>query len=283
MLAAAGRTASARFAGEGFSAWPLLQYGCSVHILYIDDSGSVASATEKYFVLGGVAVFERGLYHQIRAVDACVEAFSLGDPHDIELHASPMYAGRGFWQRVRDRATREQMITAALGTLQNKASIRLFSVAIDKEVASPRDPIEVAFEEICNRFDLFLTRIFDRRGDPQRGLIVMDKSIHERPLQMLARNFRIAGARWGHFRNLAEVPLFVDSAASRMVQLADLVAWSTFRKYELRDGRFFDPLIPLFDADGGVLHGLYHHRRMSEHCYCPACYSRGRVRPAGQA
>ena len=234
-------------------------------------------------MLGGVAVFERGLYHQIRAVDACVEAYGLGDPHDIELHASPMYAGRGFWQRVRDRATREQMIAAALGTLQNKASIRLFSVAIDKEVASPRDPIEVAFEEICNRFDLFLTRIFDRRGDPQRGLIVMDKSIHERPLQMLARNFRIAGARWGHFRNLAEVPLFVDSAASRMVQLADLVAWSTFRKYELRDGRFFDPLIPLFDADGGVLHGLYHHRRMSEHCYCPACYSRGRVHPAGQA
>ena len=108
----------------------------------------------------------------------------------------------------------------------------------------------------------------------------MDKSIHERPLQILARNFRVDGARWGHFRYLAEVPLFVDSAASRMVQLADLVAWSTFRKYELSDGRFFDPLIPLFDADGGVLHGLYHHRRMWEHCYCPACYSRGRARPA---
>ncbi len=109
----------------------------------------------------------------------------------------------------------------------------------------------------------------------------MDKSIYERPLQMLARTFRVDGARWGHFRNLAEVPLFVDSAASRMVQLADLVAWSTFRKYELSDGRFFDPLIPLFDADGGVLHGLVHRRRMSDHCYCPACQSRGRERPAG--
>ena len=109
----------------------------------------------------------------------------------------------------------------------------------------------------------------------------MDKSVHERPLQILARNFRVDGARWGHFRNLAEVPLFVDSTASRMVQLADLVAWSTFRKYELSDGRFFDNLIPLFDADGGVLHGLYHHRRMWEHCYCPACQSRGRERPSG--
>lgn len=254
-----------------------------MHILYIDDSGSVASATEQYFVLGGVAIFERGLYHQIRAVDTCVEAFGLGDPHDIELHASPMYAGRGFWHQVRNRSAREQMITAALGTLQRRPSIRLFAVAIDKQAASPRDSIEIAFEEICNRFNLFLTRIHNRRGDSQRGLIVMDKSIHERPLQILARKYRIDGARWGHFRYLAEVPLFVDSAASRMVQLADLVAWSTFRKYELSDGRFFDPLLPLFDADGGVLHGLYHHRRMSEHCYCPACFSRGRVQPTGQA
>lgn len=254
-----------------------------MHILYIDDSGSVESAAERHFVLGGVAVFERGLFHQIRAADACVEAFGLGDPHDIELHASPMYAGRGFWHQVRDRGTREGMIRSALETLQSQASIKLFAVAVDKQAASPRDPIEIAFEEICNRFNLFLTRIHNRRMDSQRGLIVMDKSVHERPLQMLARNFRVNGARWGHFRNLAEVPLFVDSAASRMVQLADLVAWSTFRKYELSDGRFFDPLIPLFDADGGVLHGLYHHRRMSEHCYCPACQSRGRAMPVGHA
>lgn len=252
-----------------------------MHILYIDDSGSVESPSDRHFVLGGVAVFERGLYHQIQAVDACVEAYGLGDPHDIELHASPMYAGRGFWHQVRDRKAREGMITSALATLHNRPSIRLFAIAVDKEVVSPRDAVEIAFEELCSRFDLFLTRIYNRRGDQQRGLIVMDKSIYERPLQMLARTFRIDGARWGHFRNLAEVPLFVDSAASRMVQLADLVAWSTFRKYELSDGRFFDPLIPLFDADGGVLHGLVHRRRMSDHCYCPACQSRGRVRPVG--
>jgi hypothetical protein len=69
----------------------------------------------------------------------------------------------------------------------------------------------------------------------QRGLIVMDESKQEKPLQTLARKFRIDEARWGHFRNLAEVPLFVDSRASRMIQVADLVAWFTFRKYEYKD------------------------------------------------
>ncbi len=84
------------------------------------------------------------------------------------------------------------------------------------------------------------------------------------------------GARWGHFRKLAEVPLFVDSRACRMIQLADLIAWSTFRKYEFKDGRFFDQLIRLFDADGGVIHGLVHHKARAEECYCPACSTRGR-------
>lgn len=98
----------------------------------------------------------------------------------------------------------------------------------------------------------------------------------EKPLQALARHFRVNGTRWGHFRNLAEVPLFVDSKASRLVQLADLVAYATWRKYELGDGRFFDPLIPMFDADGGVIHGLFHYRGRTDECFCPACLSRNR-------
>lgn len=249
--------------------------GGAVHILYVDDSGSVENATERYFVLGGVAVFERGLYHQIKAADDCVASFNLGDPHEIELHGTLMYSGRdGIWRSVRHRPAREQMISKALGTLQNHASIRLFAVVIDKAAASPNDAIATAFEEICNRFNLFLARMNDRRNDSQRGLIVMDETQHEKPLQMLARKFRIDGTRWGKFRNLAEVPLFVDSRASRLIQLADLVAWSTFRKYEYGDGRFFDPLVPLFDSDGGVFHGLYHYRSSAEVCYCHACLSR---------
>jgi hypothetical protein len=102
----------------------------------------------------------------------------------------------------------------------------------------------------------------------------MDETKHEKPLQALARHFRMNGGRWGHFRHLAEVPFFVDSKASRLVQLADLVAWSSWRKYEYQDGRFFDPLLPLFDADGGVIHGLFHYHARGEACYCPACYSR---------
>ena len=172
------------------------------------------------------------------------------------------------------------MINAALGLLTiNRMATRLFAVAVDRIAVSPRDPIEVAFEEICNRFNLYLTRRNNETPhEGQRGLIVMDESKHEQPLQGLARRFRVHGGRWGHFRNLAEVPLFVDSRASRLVQLADLVAFATWRKYEYQDGRFFDNLIPMFDSQGGVIHGLFHYRAASVECFCVACFSRGQRR-----
>ncbi len=85
----------------------------------------------------------------------------------------------------------------------------------------------------------------------------MDASHYEQPLQGLARDFRINGTRWGHLRNLAEVPLFVDSRASRLVQLADLVAFAMWRQYEHMDGRFFKATVHRFDQSGGVLHGWF--------------------------
>ncbi|MDE0280850.1 MAG: DUF3800 domain-containing protein [Gammaproteobacteria bacterium] len=38
---------------------------------------------------------------------------------------------------------------------------------------------------------------------------------------------------------MAEVPLFVDSRASRIVQLADLVSWAVWHRYEHQDTRYF--------------------------------------------
>lgn len=245
-----------------------------MHILYVDDSGHVENPGEKHFVLGGIAVFERGIYHVIKAADDCVAGFGLGSLEEIELHGSPMYNGRdGVWRSVKERPKREQMIKDALASFGKASSVRLFAIAVDKQAVSPEDPVQLAFEELCNRFNLFLQRINNRTGEGHRGLIVMDESRHEKPLQALARHFRANGGRWGSLRNLAEVPLFVDSRASRLIQLADLVAWATWRKYEYQDGRFFDDIIAKFDSDGGVIHGLVHRRGRGD-CFCPACHSR---------
>jgi len=248
-------------------------------ILYIDESGDVSNPQEKHFILAGVAIFERQIFHIISDLDKVVDGFGLGPADQVELHGSAMYNGRSNPWRSLQRSDREAMIQKALGVLATAAnSVRAFGIAVEKKAIAPQDPVEYAFEEICNRFNLYLARRFKARGgrdeDKQKGLIVMDETQRERPLQALAKTFRLNGTRWGHMRNLGEVPLFVDSTASRLVQLADLVAYALWRQYEFQDGRFFNMIAHRFDADGGVIHGLFHYRAKGNPCYCPACMSR---------
>ena len=62
-----------------------------MHILYIDGSGSSSNPEEKHFVLAGVAVFERTVFHAIKALDDVVDSFGVGQPSsEIEIHGNPM-------------------------------------------------------------------------------------------------------------------------------------------------------------------------------------------------
>ena len=90
--------------------------------------------------------------------------------------------------------------------------------------------METAFEDLCQRFDFFLSRR-KAAGDPQRGMIILDKTTRETSLQKLSREFRKVGTQWGVLRNIADTPFFVDSRAFRLVQVADHVAYSVFRRY----------------------------------------------------
>ena len=81
-------------------------------------------------------------------------------------------------------------------------------------------------------------RSHNRASDePQRGLIILDENSKETSLQRLAVDFRTIGHSTGRLHNLVDVPLFVDSKATRLIQLADLVAWAVFRKVERDDAR----------------------------------------------
>ena len=246
-----------------------------MYLLYLDGSGAVKNPNERHFVLAGIAVFERQIYHLISETDKFVSSLNLGDVHDVELHGSVMANGNKIpWKRMR-RRERLNTIERSLGLLRDSHwGVRAFAVAVDKHVESPNDPVEYAFEEICNRFNLFLSRVWSRESNQQRGLVVMDKSHYEEALQGLARRFREEGTRWGTLRNLAEVPLFVDSAASRLIQIADLLAWAVWRRYEHSDTRYFDQIVGRFDKEGKVIHGLVHRKRVTDDCHCPACLSR---------
>ena len=149
-----------------------------MHILYADESGTVGDPDLDHFVLAGLAVFERGIYHLIKAVDDLVASWQLApDPQDVEIHASPMYQGRKgtVWQSL-ERGRRVEMMLEALELLRGHSSIRAFGVAVHKAAVTPDHPLLYAYEEISNRFDKFLSRMYSRGYERQRGLMLMDAS-----------------------------------------------------------------------------------------------------------
>ena len=109
-------------------------------------------------------------------------ADSLGysDPESVEFHGNQIIAGRGRWRGIL-RERRRQLVRDALETAPKYLApnqSRLFGVVVDKRELSPEDPVGYAFEQLCNRFDRFLSRL-SRQGHHQKGLIVLDKSTEE--------------------------------------------------------------------------------------------------------
>jgi hypothetical protein len=247
-----------------------------MYLLYLDESGSVTSRDEKYFVLAGIAVFERQAYWLQNSLERLASTLGHPTPETLEIHGSVIHSGRSWWRKI-PRETRRAVIVDGLKSAQELAHYqwRLFGVVVDKNAVSPEDPVEYAFEQVSSRFDQFLRRLY-LQGDPQRGLIVLDqsKSDQETRLQSLATGFRTLGNRWGTMNNLADVPFFVDSKATRGIQYADLVAYAISRKYERDDDEFFNVIANWFDSEGGVVHGLHHYRNRNDSCDCPACVSR---------
>lgn len=230
-----------------------------MHLLYVDESGSVTDPSQRYFVLAGVSVFERTTHWIEQRMNSIAERFDPANPSSVELHGSPMRGGRSEWRRfpLRDRiqAIRDALNTSVVD--YRARGVNLFAAVIDKQTLHGVDPVEHAFECLTSRFDLFLKRLYTKHNDPQRGIMIFDKSSTEQRIQTLAREFKYAGHAQGTTKNYAEVPVFLDSRASRLIQLADLVSFSIYRHFEHNDSDLFNIIQNCFDSEGGIQHGLY--------------------------
>ena len=241
-----------------------------MYILYADEAGTHGEAT--YFVLAGLAVFERETYFLSRDLDEIAKRYFPTSSHTIELHSSlltaqerrlpPPYNSLDFGQRLSLRNEVIQLIA------NSRAS--LFAVAIEKS-AIDEPPYERALEEIINRFDLMLGRFY-QAGNQQRGIVVVAESSYRENIQTLAKRIWTEGHRWGDMRNMADVPFFAHAKSTRMLQLADFAVNAVYRRYEQGDARQFDPIAQRFDQEDGQLHGLVHITRNRWACACPACF-----------
>lgn len=246
----------------------------AMHLLYLDDSGSVGNASDRHIILAGVSVFERRPHWFSKSLDSIAEKVWPSDPTHLEFRGADIANGKRHWRGI-GKDQRREAFREALAILANSSEVRLFGAAIHKAAVSPDDPMEYAFEQISSRFDQMLGRLY-KSGDTQRGLIILDKSSYETSLQKLAIEFKSGGHSWGKYHNLAEVPLFVDSTATRMIQYADLIAYALCRYYERGEAFYFDIIKNKFDAIGGVIHGLTHKTPPDLECNCVSCRQKSR-------
>ena len=225
-------------------------------------------------VLGGVSLFEAQSHFITQKLDELAEDIDPANPHGVEFHASECFARRTQpWKGLTQEDARG-LIKSVLDVLAGAYdTARAFARVVHKASYPDRDPMKVAFEDLCKRFDRYLQHL-RADGDTQRGLVILDKSTYETTLQQMSVEFRTIGTRWGTIRNLADTPLFVDSRASRPIQLADHVAHAVFRRYQSGDAQYLDRFAHKFHSEDGIVHGLAHKEPGNRRCMCIACLSR---------
>lgn len=244
-----------------------------MYFLYLDDSGSPKNKDEDYFVLGGFIIHETKLYWLNKHLDELAEKISPSFKDTIEFHASEIYSAKSEPWKNMLKQERISIIKSVLDVVQRESkNISVVACAVKKNNFQNEDPVKLAFKELCSRFDLFLKRKYHNEQKKDQGIIIFDESSHETSIQELSKKFRTIGTEWGVISNIQEVPLFVNSKASRGIQLADHIAYSVFRRYQKCDLNYFNIIENCIDADETRMHGLVH--RTTEICTCPACLTR---------
>jgi Protein of unknown function (DUF3800) len=246
----------------------------AMYLLYLDESGGAAEQDQQYYVLGGISAFERKPYFIGKDMDDLQAELFPKATDLIEFHSSAIRNGNGEPWESMSRGDRMSILNRVYDLLaKTQDNVSLFAVAMHKPSFPADDPIQRTCEEMAGHFDAYLARL-ETGAEKQRGLMIFDQCNHQATLHALLAEYRTTGASWGRVRHLAEIPMFTDSRLTRMLQLADFVAYAVFRRYQSGDSKFLDKILKRFDQSGGRLHGLVHLVARHEECFCPACVTR---------
>ena len=247
-----------------------------MYLLYLDESGDPEGSGTRYFVLGGLAVFERVTYFLSERLDQVLRS-QLGTESALPLHAAAIRAGRGPWRKVsRDKRAAVLLESGRVLRESNRPGVVLFAVAAEKTSARRGENlVRGCMEQVCLRFDGFLRRLYRKDRDPQRGLVIVSEGQFHKRARVWVEQFRQLGTRWGKLHNFCDIPYFAQARETRLLQAADFVAHAVWRFYEHGDNELLSTILERFDETGGKMHGLFHWADSWKVCGCPACASRG--------
>ena len=246
-----------------------------MYFLYLDESGDFNNwKVNRNFVIAGVAIHEGQIEKYSQELEALQTEFFPTIRIMVPFHGSQIMAGKEFFS---DMTTENRMelfdrLYRVIGNSQFP-HLLLFGTVLDiTRAESPTKDLGTVFSDVTIRFNSFLTRQFDV-NKPNKGLVVIDQA-HEERYRELFSEFKKQGTLYGSIRNIVDIPYFARSKDTRMLQLADLVAYSLFRLYENRDSVFYNHIKYKFDRRDLTtqIDGLKH--LTSVPCKCETCTSR---------
>lgn len=247
-----------------------------MYLLYADDSGDLKNPGVNYFVVAGLAVHEAAIRPLAAEVNNTINDFvskRLGKK--LEIHGNPMRTGFGSWGGV-SGAKRRALVKKLLRHCccewaheESESGPHPFIVAIDR--GRSLSPTEAAYGELLHLFDAYL-RSGRRKGYLHNGILVADRGRYERALeawvQIARARFRFPRQDWRRLYSLAETPFFVDSKSTRLVQLADLLAYSFYRGFSANDWDWANEVVPTLRAADP---SQFVHLTSDKKCGCAAC------------
>ena len=247
-----------------------------MYLFYIDESGNPNGwDTQDNFILGGVAVHEG----QIRGISDKVDQLQQDIFPDIkipiEFHAQHVHSGKGRYRK--ETPERRQEVLDSICDIIVKTrfpSLIAFVTAI--HVSAVKDHSQVmrdCLEDICERFNTFLVRQY-KNGYPDKGLLIIDRSGRDAQIREIMLKFEAQGTTHGYLGNIVDVPYFADSRHTRMLQLADMVAFAGGRYFNSGDDALLRKILPRIDrrSASGDRVGLKHIVGSGHKCSCIASH-----------
>lgn len=268
-----------------------------MYLLFVDESGTHPGPHP--FVLGGLAIHEDDAASLQKDLDEVVIRHLGRVPTNLdeyEIHAAELRNARrsrseaqrgSIWANV-DRSLRLALLHDAYQAIVSfhpndaRQPPALFGVAVERNFHSDwsvQERERWAYEVLLGKFDTMLRMSRTQRQMPNRGLVIHDRRVvAERDIQGWAAAWRSTAERIGQLKNLADVPLFGDSRATRLLQAADLVSYAVFRRYNRQSPNSvaFDLIWDSFHQESEVMHGIVHYTPSfgQGECDCRPCKQR---------
>ena len=199
--------------------------------MYVDDSGSANYKDKsKQYILSGVIVHKDSIKDMKNAVNQYKIDNFIDEYIDAEIHTHDIFKSREEFTNI-TLETKYQLLNKLYETVANM-DITTISVIINKELLKSQYPtwkvFNIAWTYLVERYDKYIE--WSDKVD-EGGIIKIDKSTSKQQADAfkIVNELRKEGTYWQNVNHIIQVPTFVNSAAVEGVQVADAIAYCTYR------------------------------------------------------